>query len=119
MLGEVPIEINAAAQKCRETPMRLANIIEKVIFNAADFERSKLSSAKAQHRRIVDSLYCWVEIFLYQNLCVRMVMVMDSSPLPRRQAKKNNIGKAITISWFNGSSKEALNDKRINPYTVS
>lgn len=63
MLGEVPIEINAAAQKCRETPMRLANIIEKVIFNAADFERSKLSSAKAQHRRIVDSLYCWVEIF--------------------------------------------------------
>lgn len=44
---------------------------------------------------------------------------MDSSPLPRRQAKKINIGKAITISWFNGSSKEALNDKRINPYTVS
>ncbi|AOT71685.1 hypothetical protein Gferi_20380 [Geosporobacter ferrireducens] len=70
MLGEAPIEINAAAQKCRETPMRLTDIIEKVIFNAADFERSKLSSAKAQHRRIIDSLYCWVEIFLYfKSMC--------------------------------------------------
>jgi len=66
-------------------------MIVKVIFNVAD-ESQSFSVLKLNVKEYY-FLYCWVEIFLFR----KVVVVMDSSPLPGHS--KNNY-KCIEIHGY-------------------